>query len=116
MAAPPSIRNSRATTGAVNSGAVRVGSEGESPDTGVARAKLFWNGRSQAVRLPLAFRFEGDEVSVRREGEAVILEPVRKRDWPPEYWDRLRELTRDFEFPDVVPLGGGLLDVRLDDV
>jgi hypothetical protein len=55
-------------------------------------------------------------VSVRREGEAVILEPVRKRDWPPEYWDRLRELTRDFEFPDVELLGGGLLDVRLDDV
>jgi len=88
----------------------------ESGDTEVARAKLFWNGRSQAVRLPMAFRFEGDEVSVRREGEAVILEPVRKRDWPPEYWDRLRELTRDFDFPDVEPLGGGLLDVRLDGV
>jgi antitoxin VapB len=90
--------------------------ERESADTEVARAKLFWNGRSQAVRLPRAFRFEGDEVSVRREGDAVILEPVRKRDWPPEYWDRLRELTRDFEFPEVEPLGGGLLDVRLDDV
>lgn len=88
----------------------------DSADTEVARAKLFWNGRSQAVRLPRAFRFEGDEVSVRREGDAVILEPVRKRDWPPEYWDRLRELTRDFDFPDVEPLGGGLLDVRLDGV
>jgi len=88
----------------------------DSAGTEVARAKLFWNGRSQAVRLPRAFRFEGNEVSVRREGEAVILEPVRKRDWPPEYWDRLRELTRDFEFPDVEPLGGGLLDLRLDDV
>ena len=85
-------------------------------DAEVARAKLFWNGRSQAVRLPRAFRFEGDEVSVRREGDAVILEPVRKRDWPAEYWDRLRELTRDFDFPDVEPLGGALLDVRLDGV
>jgi antitoxin VapB len=28
-------------------------------------AKLFWNGRSQAVRLPAEFRFEGDEVEVR---------------------------------------------------
>lgn len=80
-----------------------------------ARAKLFWNGRSQAVRLPKAFRFEGDEVSVRREGDAVILEPVRKRTWLPGYWERLRELTRDFDFPDVEPLGGRLLDVRLDD-
>lgn len=88
----------------------------DSADTEVARAKLFWNGRSQAVRLPRAFRFEGDEVSVRREGDAVILEPVRKRGWPPEYWDRLRELTRDFEFPAVEPIGGGLLDVRLDGV
>lgn len=40
------------------------------------RAKLFTHGGSQAVRLPKAFRFEGAEVSVRRVGEAVILEPV----------------------------------------
>jgi len=91
-----------------------TGTEGSAGE--VLRAKLFWNGRSQAVRLPRAFRFEGDEVSVRREGEAVILEPVRKRDWPPEYWDRLRELTRGFAFPDVEPLGGALLDVHLDGV
>lgn len=41
-----------------------------------ARAKLFTHGGSQAVRLPKAFRFEGAEVTVRREGEMVILEPV----------------------------------------
>jgi len=41
-------------------------------------AKLFWNGRSQAVRLPKELRFEGDEVSIRREGERVILEPLRR--------------------------------------
>ena len=43
-------------------------------------AKLFWSGRSQAVRLPKAYRFEGEEVRIRRLGEAVILEPV-PRDW-----------------------------------
>jgi antitoxin VapB len=43
-------------------------------------AKLFWTGRSQAVRLPKAFRFEGDEVRIRRHGNGVILEPVA-RDW-----------------------------------
>lgn len=43
-------------------------------------AKLFWTGRSQAVRLPKAFRFEGEEVRIRREGDAVILEPV-PADW-----------------------------------
>lgn len=43
-------------------------------------AKVFWSGRSQAVRLPKAFRFESDEVRIRRHGNAVILEPVA-RDW-----------------------------------
>lgn len=43
-------------------------------------AKLFWTGRSQAVRLPKAFRFDGEEVRIRRHGAAVILEPVAT-DW-----------------------------------
>jgi antitoxin VapB len=42
-------------------------------------AKLFLNGRSQAVRLPKAFRFEGlAEVFIERDGERVILSPTRK--------------------------------------
>ena len=44
------------------------------------RAKIFWSGRSQAVRLPKDFRFEGDEVRIRRHGNAVILEPLAE-DW-----------------------------------
>ena len=43
-------------------------------------AKVFWSGRSQAVRLPKAFRFETEEVRVRRHGASVILEPVAQ-DW-----------------------------------
>jgi antitoxin VapB len=39
-------------------------------------AKLFRNGRSQAVRLPKDFRFEGDRVRVRRVPEGVLLEPL----------------------------------------
>lgn len=39
-------------------------------------AKLFRNGRSQAVRLPREFRFEGDRVSVRRAGRGVLMEPM----------------------------------------
>jgi antitoxin VapB len=39
-------------------------------------AKLFRNGRSQAVRLPREFRFEGDEVRIRRFGDGVLLEPI----------------------------------------
>jgi antitoxin VapB len=39
-------------------------------------AKLFKNGRSQAVRLPKEFRFAGDSVRVRRVPEGVLLEPI----------------------------------------
>lgn len=54
----------------------------------MATAKLFWNGRSQAVRLPKEFRFDADEVTIRRQGNAVVLEPVTRDDWA---W--LREVT-----------------------
>lgn len=43
-------------------------------------AKVFWSGQSQAVRLPKSFRFDGDEVRIRRHGASVILEPIPK-DW-----------------------------------
>lgn len=38
-------------------------------------AKLFENGRSQAVRLPKEYRFEGDEVSINKIGDVVVLIP-----------------------------------------
>jgi antitoxin VapB len=43
-------------------------------------AKVFWSGRSQAVRLPKSFRFEGETVRIRKHGNAVILEPIAE-DW-----------------------------------
>ena len=55
------------------------------------RARLFWNGRSQAVRLPKEFRFAGEEVVISREGDRVVLSPVSvERDqngWPRVFWD-----------------------------
>lgn len=45
---------------------------------------------TQAVKLPDGFHFEGDTVSIRREGEAVILEPVKAATWPPGFFDRIR--------------------------
>ncbi|PYX88876.1 MAG: AbrB/MazE/SpoVT family DNA-binding domain-containing protein [Acidobacteria bacterium] len=39
-------------------------------------AKLFQNGRSQAVRLPREFRFEGDRVRIRRVAQGVLLQPI----------------------------------------
>ena len=56
-------------------------------------AKLFRNGRSQAVRLPREFRFEGSQVRVRRVAEGVLLEPLIA---DPAQWfaelDRLRQV------------------------
>ncbi len=43
-------------------------------------AKIFWSGRSQAVRLPKEFRLDGEEVRIRRQGKAIILEPIAE-DW-----------------------------------
>lgn len=43
----------------------------------MATAKLFKTGRSQAVRLPKEFRFEGEEVRIRRVGHGVLLEPMK---------------------------------------
>lgn len=43
-------------------------------------AKLFKNGQSQAVRLPQAFRLPGTECRIRRQGQAIVLEPLSD-DW-----------------------------------
>jgi len=40
--------------------------------------RLFRNGRNQALRIPREFEFEGDEAIVRKEGDRLIVEPVRK--------------------------------------
>jgi len=39
--------------------------------------RLFRNGRNQAVRIPREFEFEGDEAILRKEGDRLVLEPIR---------------------------------------
>jgi antitoxin VapB len=48
-------------------------------------AKLFQNGRSQAVRLPKEFQFDGDDVFIQKLGDAVLLIPRSK------LWDVFEE-------------------------
>jgi antitoxin VapB len=69
----------------------------------VPRAKVFRNGRSQAIRLPKKFRFSGDEVEIRQEGRKVILEPARRRAWPKGYWKSWGKVPDDFEAPKPLP-------------
>jgi antitoxin VapB len=63
----------------------------------MATAKLFKTGRSQAVRLPKEFRFEGKEVRIRRVGQGVLLEPM-KTDWQGVF-DEIEKLRGDPIFP-----------------
>jgi antitoxin VapB len=58
-------------------------------------AKVFTTGRSQAVRLPKAFRFNTAEVTIERQGDAVILRPkVQTKD---EWWDEMEKILANFE-------------------
>jgi len=68
------------------------------------RAKLFRNGGSQAVRLPLACRFpaDADEVLVRQDGRRVILEPAD--DWPDAFRKCLGAWKDEIARPPAVPL------------
>jgi antitoxin VapB len=61
------------------------------------RAKVFWTGRSQAVRLPQEFRFQTDTVLVSREGERVVLEPADE--WPVDYVESFTGVPADFARP-----------------
>jgi antitoxin VapB len=59
-------------------------------------AKLFRNGRSQAVRLPAEFRFEGSEVHVRRDPKTGDIILSRR----PDSWGDFFELLKTLEIPD----------------
>ena len=55
------------------------------------KAKVFWSGRSQAVRLPKEFRFDVDEVRITKRGNTVVLEPI------PQDWDWLERLVQPLD-------------------
>lgn len=72
-------------------------------DVTEGRGKVFWTGRSQAIRVPRAFRVSTAEVTIRREGSRLVLEPVElERDeqgWPRALW-ALAGSAPDFELGD----------------
>jgi antitoxin VapB len=77
---PASAKKSSARSGK------RSGTTAPPAPGGPATAKLFMHGRSQAVRLPKEFRFEGTEVRVSRVGDKVILEPMEKKPFDYATW------------------------------
>ena len=50
------------------------------------RSTVFRSGNSQAVRIPAALRLDCDEVIIRREGAALVIEPVGADGWPAGYF------------------------------
>ena len=69
-------------------------------------ARLFRNGRNQALRIPREFELQADEVTIHREDRRLIIEPVDRKPSLAEVLSRLAPLEEDFpniEDPPVEP-------------
>jgi antitoxin VapB len=66
----------------------------------VRTVSLFRNGRNQAVRIPVEFELPGDEATIRKEGDALIIEPKRRKTLL-EALDEMEPLGAGEEFPDI---------------
>lgn len=55
------------------------------------KAKVFWSGRSQAVRLPKEYRLDAREVQIKRQGDGILLQPL------PDSWDWLDKIARPLD-------------------
>ncbi len=68
-------------------------------------AKVFWSGRSQAIRLPLEYRLSCREVKIHRQGDSLVLDPIDEpadeNGWPL----RFLEFFRDIEVDERLDLG-----------
>ena len=58
------------------------------------------NGRSQAVRLPKDLRLPGKEVSIRRLGSGILIEPITESAWPVDYFESIRIDDPGFDRPE----------------
>jgi virulence-associated protein VagC len=63
-------------------------------------AKVFWSGRSQAIRLPKRYRLSCREVVIRQEGSRLVLEPAAKEvdanGWPVDFFSLFGQLVASF--------------------
>jgi virulence-associated protein VagC len=61
--------------------------------------QTFQGERGQAVWLPIGFEFAEEEVAIRREGNSVVLEPVKAKAWPAAFFERIRIEDPKFQRP-----------------
>jgi len=63
-------------------------------------AKLFRNNKSQAIRIPADFEFQGDRVLIHREGDRLVIEPARRKNLL-EVLSGLESLEPEDQFPEI---------------
>jgi antitoxin VapB len=68
-------------------------------------AKIFRNGRNQAVRIPVALRFDTDTVTLEKRGEALIVRPKVRGGWDQFFADESAVLPEDFDTGEDPPPG-----------
>ena len=74
-------------------------------------AQVISLGGEQAIKLPAEFRVSGEALSIRKDGEAIILEPMKSSHWPESFFQQIRIEDPAFrrpsqgELPDVPSLG-----------
>lgn len=90
-----------------NASAIRRTPAAEPATQRPSTAKVFWSGRSQAVRLPKEFRLSSAVVLIHREGARIVLEPpaheLDANGWPKGFWTHLATVGDDFELGDRDP-------------
>ena len=70
----------------------------------VRTASLFRNGRNQALRIPREFEFEGTEVTVRKEGTRLVIEPVLTKHPLIALLESMEPIDEDFPEIEDLPL------------
>ena len=66
---------------------------------------------TQVVQLPDEFRFSSATVSIRRDGQAVVLKPVMQTAWPVNFFESIRIVDPVFLRPDQGPISKDRLDL-----
>lgn len=68
-------------------------------------AKIFRNGRNQAVRIPVELRFDTDTVTLEKRGDALIVRPKYRGGWDRFFADASMTLPEDFDTGEDLPPG-----------
>ena len=69
----------------------------------VKHAKVFRNGRNRAVRIPVEFEFPGDDVTITKVGNQIIIEPLQRRGNLLEWLQTLEPIEEEFDFDEKGP-------------